>query len=145
MTKFSNRNEIVSRECFRHLASVIQRRPGSDHSCFVIPSSFVIRHSSPKDVLTRDRARPRDNDCPIHRTQVQTSSRRAVSRSARRFRALPFLLAMFHRQVPLAEPLLLNRYRPSSLPEIDRDHHLRPLAEDNRQLSGGGFGHAEAG
>src|SRR6266700_4933097 len=42
MTKFSNRNEIVSRECFRHLASVIQRRPGSDHSCFVIPSSFVI-------------------------------------------------------------------------------------------------------
>src|SRR6266487_6303861 len=137
MTKFSNRNEIVSRECFRHLASVIQRRPGSDHSC------FVIRHSSPKDVLTRDRARPRDNDCPIHRTQVQTSSRRAVSRSARRFRALPFLLAMFHRQVPLAEPLLLNRYHPSSWLETNRDHHLRPLAEDNRQLSGGGFGHAE--
>src|SRR6266700_7394271 len=100
---------------------------------FVLRNSFELRHSSPKDVLTRNRARPRDNDCPIHRTQVQTSSRRAVSRSARRFRALHFLLAMFHRRVPLAESSLLNRYHPSSYFEINRDHHLRPLVGDNRQ------------
>src|SRR5437773_1152423 len=126
-----DQNEIVSRECFRHLASAIQRRPGSDHSCFVIPSSFVIRHSSPKDVFTRDRARPRDNDCPIHRTQVQTSSRRAVSRSARRFRALPFLLAIFHPHLLLAEPLLLICYLYSSSPELDRVRHLRTVYTDN--------------
>ena len=132
LTKFLNRHEIVSRECFRHLASVIQRRPGSDHSCFGIPSSFVIRHSSTKDVPTWDRARPQDNDCPIHRTPVQSSLRRVVFRSAQRFRVLPFLFATFRQQFPPAEPLLLNLYHPSSSFEINRVHHLRPLAEDNR-------------
>jgi len=61
------------------------------------------------------------------------SSRRAVSHSARPSLALPFLLAIFRRQVPPAEPSLLNQYHLPWHLEINRDHHLRPLAEGNRQ------------
>ena len=61
------------------------------------------------------------------------SSRRAVSHSAQRSLALPFLLAIFRRQVPPAEPSLLNQYHLPWYFEINRDHHLRPLAEGNRQ------------
>src|SRR6266480_1405933 len=103
--------------------------------------SFVLRHSC-FVIRRRETCTPRiEHGTGVmivrpSRERIRTSLRQVVSRTARRFRALPFLLAMFHPQVPLAEPLLLNRYRPSSPPEIDRDHHLRPLAEDNRQLSG---------
>jgi hypothetical protein len=61
------------------------------------------------------------------------SSRRAVSHSARRSLALPFLFAIFRRQFPPAEPSLLNQYHLPWYFEINRDHHLRPLAEGNRQ------------
>jgi hypothetical protein len=61
------------------------------------------------------------------------SSRRAVSHSARRSLALRFLLAIFRRQVPPAEPSLLNQYHLPWYFEINRDHHLRSLAEGNRQ------------
>src|SRR4029077_15784697 len=61
------------------------------------------------------------------------SSRRAVSHSARRSLALPFLFAIFRRQFPPAEPSLLNHYHLSWFFEVSRDHHLRPLAEVNRQ------------
>ena len=61
------------------------------------------------------------------------SSRRAVSHSARRSLALPFLFAIFRRQFPPAEPSLLNQYHLPWYFEINRDHRLRPLAEGNRQ------------
>ena len=79
------------------------------------------------------------------RELIETSYQREVSRSARRFRVLHFLLAAFHRQVPPVEPSLLDRCHPSSYFEINRDRHLQPLAGDNRQSSGGGFVHSEAG
>jgi hypothetical protein len=136
MTKFSNRNEMPSREFF-----VIRPSSSFRHSTpvqtglFVLRLSFELCHSS---FLDEKRAHigtsaPRDNGCPIRRRPIQTSSRRAVSRNAPRFPALPFLVAMFHRQVPLAEPSLLDRYHFSSCLEINRNHHLRPLAGDNRQ------------
>ena len=125
----------------RMLVAAARQTPGPEraagHSDFVIlssflrASSFVLRHSSTRDMRTQDRARHGDNDCSTQRERIWTSSRQVVSRSARRFRALPFLLAMFHRQFPPAEPSLLNRSHPSSWLETNRDHHLRPLAEDN--------------
>src|SRR6476661_11122194 len=61
------------------------------------------------------------------------SSRRAVSHSARRSLALPFLFAIFRRQFPPAEPSLLNQYHLPWYFEMNRDHHLRSLAEGNRE------------
>jgi hypothetical protein len=101
------------------------------HSMPVRLGPFVLRHSSTKYLNTENRARHRIMTAQF--TRNLASLRQAVSRNAPRFRALPFLNAVFHPQVPPAEPSLLNRYHPSSCFEINRNHHLRPLAGDNRQ------------
>ena len=111
------------------------------HSNFGILSSF---NSSPAPTI---RASLFIDETPIHLGSRPArdnrwvdrvgadlaSSRRAVSHSARQSLALPFLFAIFRRQFPPAEPSLLNQYHLPWYFEISRDHHLRPLAEGNRQ------------
>ena len=93
---------------------------------------FVLRYSSTRDLYIWDRGRHAITIGSTVGADV-ASSRRAVSHSAQRSLALPFLLAIFRRQVPPAEPSLLNQYHLPWYFEINRDHHLRPLAEGNRQ------------
>ena len=93
---------------------------------------FVLRYSSTRDLYIWDRGRHAITIGSTVGADV-ASSRRAVSHSAQRSLALPFLLAIFRRQVPPAEPSLLNQYHLPWYLEISRDHHLRPLAEGNRQ------------
>jgi hypothetical protein len=142
MTKWRKNDEVLKPKrnaltrIFRHSAFLILSPfNASPDRLFVLRLSFELCHSSFLDDKHAHlgTSAPRDNGCPIRRRPIQASSRRAVSRNAPRFPALPFLVAMFHPQVPLAEPSLLDRYHFSSCLEINRNHHLRPLAGDNRQ------------